>query len=47
MKTFLSVFGWVERKENKWWDLSVFSPIPQKGFLPKMERKLQRENGAT
>ena len=25
MKTFWSVFGWVRRKENKWWDLSVFS----------------------
>ena len=25
MNTFWSVFGWVRRKENKWWDLSVFS----------------------
>ena len=45
MKTFFSVSGWVERKGNKWWDLSVFSPIPQKSFLRKIERKLHRENG--
>ena len=25
MKTFWSVFGWVERKENKWEDPGVFS----------------------
>ena len=25
MKTFLSMFGWVGRKKNKWWGL-VFSP---------------------
>ena len=42
-KTFLSVFGWVEMKENKGWNLSVFFPGPLKSFLPKMERKLKRE----
>ena len=34
-KTFLSVFGWVGRNENKWWDLDIFSPGPQKVFSPK------------
>jgi len=43
---FWSVFGWVKRKENKWWSLSVFSPNPLKSFLPKMERKLNGENRA-
>ena len=42
-KTFLSVFGWVEMKENKGWNLCVFFPGPLKSFLPKMERKLKRE----
>ena len=23
---FFGVFGWVGRKENKWWDSGVFSP---------------------
>ena len=44
MKTFLSVFGWVERKKNKWWGLGVFFLGPPKSFLPKMEKKLKREN---
>ena len=44
-KTFLRVFGWVERKENKWWNLSVFSLGPPKSFLSKMERKLKGEIG--
>ena len=33
------MFGWVRRKENKWWGSSVFSLDLQKCFLPKMERK--------
>ena len=44
-KTFWSVFGWVGRKENKWWNLGVFSPGPPKSFLPKIERKLKRKIG--
>ena len=44
-KTFLSVFGWVEMKENKWWDLGVFFLDPLKSFLPKSERKLKGEIG--
>ena len=43
-KLFWNVFGWVGRKENKWWSLGVFSPNPSKSFLPKIERKLKREN---
>ena len=40
-KLFWSVFGWVEKKENKWWGLGVFIfPDPPKCFLPKIERKL-------
>lgn len=42
---FFSVFGWVKEKENKWWGPGVFSSGPPKSFLPKMERKLKRENG--
>ena len=42
-KTFLSVFGCVERKENKWWDSGVFSLGSPKSFLSKMERKLKRK----
>ena len=42
-KIFLSVFGWMGRKENKWWDSSVFSPSLPKIFLSKIERKLKRE----
>ena len=44
MKTLLSVFGWIERKENKWWGPGVFSLGPPKNFLPKIERKLKGEN---
>ena len=44
-KTFWSVFGWMERKENKWWDLGVFSPNPPKSFLYKMKRKLEGKIG--
>ena len=43
-KTFLSVFGWVGRKENKWWGLGIFSPDPPKSFLHKMEKKLDGGN---
>ena len=43
MKTFLSMFGLVGRKENKWWGLGVFSLDPSKIFLSKIERKLKRE----
>ena len=40
-KNFWSVFGWVERKENKWWGLGVFISLgPPKCFLSKIERKL-------
>ena len=46
IKIFLSVFGWMGRKENKWWGLGVFSPGPPKSFLSKMERKLKVENKA-
>ena len=42
-KLFWSVFGWMGRKENKWWDRGVFSPDPPKSFLSKMERKLKGE----
>ena len=45
-KIFWSVFSWMGRKENKWWGLGVFSLGPPKIFLPKMERKLKRENDA-
>ena len=45
-KLFWSVFGWMGRKENKWWGLGVSSPGPLKSFLPKMERKLKGENWA-
>ena len=38
-----SVFGWMGRKENKWWDRGLFSPDPPKSFLFKMERKLKGE----
>ena len=41
---FFSVFGWVGRKENKLWGLSVFSPGLPKSFLSKMERKLRGRN---
>ena len=44
MKIFWSVFGWVRRKENKWWSPSVFSLDLPKSFLPKMKRKLNEEN---
>ena len=44
-KTFWSVFGWVERKKNKWWNPDVFSLGPPKSFLPKMERNLKRKIG--
>ena len=32
------------RKENKLWELSVFSLDPQKIFSPKLKRKLKRKN---
>ena len=43
-KTFLSVFSWVGRNENKQWGSCVFSLGLSKSFLPKMERKLNGEN---
>ena len=46
-KLFWNVFGLVGRRENKLWDSGVFSPGPPKSFLPKMERKIKRENEAT
>ena len=46
-KTFWNVFGWVERKENKWWSSGVFSPDQPKSFLPKLERKLKGKNVTT
>ena len=39
-KIFFSVFSWVRRKENIWWNPDVFSSGPPKCFLPKMETKL-------
>ena len=42
-KTFLSMFGWMGRKENKLLGPSIFSPDLPKSFLPKMERKLKGE----
>ena len=30
-------------KENKLWDLDVFSPSPLKSFLPKIRKKLKEE----
>ena len=44
-KLFWSVFGWVGRKKNKWWDLGVFFPSPLKSFLSKIERKLKGKIG--
>ena len=41
---FWSVFGWVERKENKWWGLDIFFLDQPKNFLSKMEKKLKGEN---
>ena len=41
-KLFWSVFGWVGRKENKWWGPGVFSLSLPKCFLPKIKRKLSR-----
>ena len=43
------MFGWVRRKENKWWDPGIFFLGPPKSFLPKsflpkIERKLKEEN---
>ena len=38
-KTFWSVFGWVGRKENKFWNPGIFSPDPPKSFISKMKRK--------
>ena len=43
-KTFLSVFGWIRRNENKWWSPGVFFSNLLKSFLPKMGRKLKGEN---
>ena len=34
------MFGWVGKKENKFWGPDIFSPDPPKSFLSKMERKL-------
>ena len=45
MKTFWSVFGWVEKKENKLYDLGVFSSDPSKSFLSKTKRKMIRKIG--
>ena len=39
-KCFWNLFGWVGRKENKWWGPSVFFLDPPNCFLPKIERKL-------
>ena len=39
-KTFFSVFDWIGRKENKWWDPCIFSLDLPKTFLSKMKRKL-------
>ena len=38
------MFGWVRRKENKWWDPGIFFLGPPKSFLLKIERKLKEEN---
>jgi len=46
-KSFLSVFDWMEKKENKWWGLGVFFSNPSKSFLLKIERKLKGENVST
>ena len=45
MKTFWSVFGWVGRKENKWWNPDVVSPCPPKSSLSKMKKKLRGKIG--
>ena len=42
-KLFWHVFGWIGRKENKWWGPGVFSLGPPKCFLSKMERKLSKD----
>ena len=39
-KLFWSVFGWVGKKENKWWGPTVFFLGLPKCFIPKMEKKL-------
>ena len=41
---FWSVFGWVGKKENKWWGLDIFFLDQPKNFLSKMEKKLKGEN---
>ena len=40
-KFFLSVFGWVGKKKNKWWDLSVFSSEPTKKFSIQNGEKIE------
>ena len=45
-KLFWSIFGWMGRNENKWWGPGVFFPGLPKSFLPKIEKKLKRENEA-
>ena len=44
-KTFLSMFGWMGRKENKWWGPCVFFLDPPKSFLLKIEKKLKGKIG--
>ena len=44
-KTFLSVFGWVRRKENKWWGPNVFSPGPPKSSLQNEDKTEGRKWG--
>ena len=41
MKTFLSVFGWVGRNENKWWGSGVFFLDPPKKFSPQNGEKTE------
>ena len=42
-KIFQSVFGWMERRENKLWDLSVFSPDPSKSSLQNEEKTKRKK----
>ena len=37
------MFGWLRRKENKWWSSDIFSPGQPKIFLSKIERTKRKK----
>ena len=41
-KHLQAAFGWMGRKENKWWGSGVFPPIHQKFFSQNEEKTEQR-----